>query len=250
MSGGSDSRPSTSTPAAARARILRRLRAVLAHRDPVPHPGPFGGWRPPPVDTASGAIPPATEETRSTTRDGTAVPGEGIPGSTPSSRGPVPAPSPLDSFEGAFVRAGGEVARVASLAEAASWMSTFAGDYASVTKGQGVPDAIAPTLPSAAPDRAARGISTSRGAVAETGTLILDSADGRRSQLLPPVHVVLLEEARIFDDLAGALAELRHDLPSALGLHSGPSKSADIGQVMVRGVHGPGRVIALVIRAS
>ena len=30
-------------------------------------------------------------------------------------------------------------------------------------------------------------------------------------------------------------------------LHSGPSKSADIGQVMVTGVHGPGRVVALLL---
>ena len=40
---------------------------------------------------------------------------------------------------------------------------------------------------------------------------------------------------------------MRADLPSAIGLHSGPSKSADIGQIMVKGVHGPGRVVAVVI---
>ncbi|MGC8905434.1 LUD domain-containing protein, partial [Thermus sp.] len=36
-------------------------------------------------------------------------------------------------------------------------------------------------------------------------------------------------------------------LPAALGLHSGPSKSADIGQVMVKGVHGPGRLVVVVL---
>ncbi len=40
---------------------------------------------------------------------------------------------------------------------------------------------------------------------------------------------------------------MRDDLPSAIGLHSGPSKSADIGHVMVKGVHGPGRLIAVVL---
>jgi len=42
-------------------------------------------------------------------------------------------------------------------------------------------------------------------------------------------------------------ATTRPALPTALGLHSGPSKSADIGQVLVRGVHGPGRVVAVII---
>ena len=38
---------------------------------------------------------------------------------------------------------------------------------------------------------------------------------------------------------------LRAGLPAALGLHSGPSKSADIGGTVVTGVHGPGRCIAV-----
>ena len=48
---------------------------------------------------------------------------------------------------------------------------------------------------------------------------------------------------------AKALAACRDDGGAALALHSGPSKSADIGQVMVTGVHGPGRVIAVVLDA-
>jgi L-lactate dehydrogenase complex protein LldG len=43
---------------------------------------------------------------------------------------------------------------------------------------------------------------------------------------------------------------MKEDLPSAVGLHSGPSKSADIGHIMVKGVHGPGRLIAAVISDS
>ena len=49
---------------------------------------------------------------------------------------------------------------------------------------------------------------------------------------------------------ADALGAVRADLPAAIGLHSGPSKSADIGQVMVKGVHGPGRVIAVVAQSG
>jgi L-lactate dehydrogenase complex protein LldG len=91
------------------------------------------------------------------------------------------------------------------------------------------------------------GISRARGAVAETGSLILDARDGRRAQLLPPIHVMVVEAGEIRETLADALRSLAGDLPSAVGLHSGPSKSADIGQILVQGVHGPGRAVALII---
>ena len=70
--------------------------------------------------------------------------------------------------------------------------------------------------------------------------------DGRRAQLLPPVLVVLLDATTVHATLADALGAVRDELPAAIGLHSCPSKSADIGQVMVKGVHRPGRVIAVV----
>ena len=68
-----------------------------------------------------------------------------------------------------------------------------------------------------------------RGAVAETGSLVLDARDGRRVQLLPPTHVVLVRTRDVRATLAEALDEVARDQPSAVGLHSGPSKSADIG---------------------
>ena len=82
-------------------------------------------------------------------------------------------------------------------------------------------------------------------AVAETGSLILPSTGTRAVQLLPPVHIVWVPEGRVFARLEDALRELRGELPAAVGLHSAPSKSADIGQTVVTGVHGPGRCIAV-----
>jgi len=86
-----------------------------------------------------------------------------------------------------------------------------------------------------------------RGAIAETGSLMMDARDGRRTQLLAPTHVVFVRAAQVHATFREALLAVRTDLPSAIGLHSGPSKSADIAQTLVKGVHGPGRLIVVVI---
>lgn len=158
-----------------------------------------------------------------------------------------PARNAIDRFAEAFHSAGGRCVRMASLAAASKWLSELSPDYDSMTIGVGVPDEVVPPLPMAAPEEARLAVSLARGAVAETGTLLLDARDGRRTQLLSPTHVVVVRAETVHMDLVDALATVRDDLPSAVGLHSGPSKSADIGQVMVRGVHGPGEIIAVVV---
>lgn len=113
--------------------------------------------------------------------------------------------------------------------------------------GETVPEPLRPPLPAGAPDTAPLGVSLARGAVAETGSLIMDARDGRRAQLLVPTHVVFVRTRDVYVTLREALIELADDLPSAIGFHSGPSKSADIGQILVKGVHGPGRLVAVLI---
>lgn len=159
----------------------------------------------------------------------------------------APQPDPIDTFAEAFRAAGGSCVRVASLAEASAWLAEHSKAHGSVVLGEGVPLEVQPTLPEAPPESAPLAVSWARGAVAETGTLLLDARDGRRAQLLTPTHVVLVRAEAVHATLVDALEAIRDDLPSAVGLHSGPSKSADIGQVMVRGVHGPGDVVAVVI---
>lgn len=158
-----------------------------------------------------------------------------------------PQPDPIDAFAEAFRAAGGNCVRVAGLAEASAWLSEHSKAHGSVALGEGVPPEVRPPLPDAPPESARLAVSWARGAVAETGSLLLDARDGRRAQLLTPTHVVLVRADTVHAALVDALEAIRDDLPSAVGLHSGPSKSADIGQVMVRGVHGPGDVIAVVI---
>jgi L-lactate dehydrogenase complex protein LldG len=153
----------------------------------------------------------------------------------------------VERFTDLFAASGGEVERFPDVDAAARWLERFARDFDSVTVGRTVPSALRPKLRTTCPDLAPLGVSAAAGAVAETGSLLLDARDGRRSQLLAPTHVVFVRERDIHPTLVGAMVRLRENLPSAVGLHSGPSKSADIGQIMVRGVHGPGRIVAAVI---
>lgn len=194
-------------------RILRRVREALEEREPVEHPGTFGSWRA--ADT------------------------------------PAPGPDdPLGRFAHAFEAAGGSVVRAVDREEARARLEALAAGPGGIAVGAGVPEAVLPDRPRRPPEEAPLGISLGRGAVAETGSLLLDARDGRRVQLLPPVHVVLVPAGTVHLTLGEALAALAPDLPSAVGLHSGPSKSADIGQVLVQGVHGPGRVVALVLEGE
>ena len=128
--------------------------------------------------------------------------------------------------------------------DARGWLADFASTFETVAVGAAVPPPLRPSRPGAVPSAAALGVSVARAAVAETGSLMLDARDGRRTQLLPPTHLVWIRSSDVHPTLRDALLRLRADLPSAVGLHSGPSKSADIGQILVRGVHGPGRLVA------
>ncbi len=154
---------------------------------------------------------------------------------------------PVDAFEDRFLAAGGEVVRLADQSAVREWLESVGSEFDSVSLCLGVPDTLRPRLPAAPPEDASLGISMAVGAAAQTGSLLLSSREGRRSQLLPPVHVVWLLATDVYPTLGDALDACGDDLPAVLALHSGPSKSADIGRIMITGVHGPGRIIAAII---
>ena len=111
----------------------------------------------------------------------------------------------------------------------------FAANAAAV--GCHVHRGVAPTIEGA-------GVSTALYGLADTGSVVLAaSADEPRARsLLPAIHVTLLREDRILPGLDELFAALGEDLPSALAIVTGPSRSADIEQKLVVGVHGPGEV--------
>jgi L-lactate dehydrogenase complex protein LldG len=89
------------------------------------------------------------------------------------------------------------------------------------------------------------------GGVAETGGLLLmpGPTEPRLLSLVPPLHLALLRASTIQDTFWSAVKALgwgRRLPPNAL-LISGPSKTADIEQTLAYGVHGPKRLIVVLV---
>ncbi|MFD8483976.1 lactate utilization protein C [Kitasatospora sp. NPDC059673] len=85
-------------------------------------------------------------------------------------------------------------------------------------------------------------------AVAESGTLILDGGPGqgrRAATLLPDLHVCVVHADQVHSALPGALAAL--DPAHPLTFVSGPSATADIEMIRVKGVHGPRRLVVILL---
>jgi len=94
-------------------------------------------------------------------------------------------------------------------------------------------------------------LTSTRGAIAETGTLILwpDAKEPRLMSLVPPIHFALLDAGCIYDTFLDVIADQRwaDGLPSNALLVSGPSKTADIQVTLAYGAHGPKRLIVLLL---
>ncbi len=95
------------------------------------------------------------------------------------------------------------------------------------------------------------GISSADYGLAETGTLVMLSShqEPRMISLLPPLHIAVVPESRIIGNLDELLT--LHALPaeqtSSMVLITGPSRTGDIEQILVRGVHGPGELHVVII---
>lgn len=102
-----------------------------------------------------------------------------------------------------------------------------------------------PEIPGAEVSRALYGL-------AETGSVVLAASqdEPRARHLLPDVHISVVAEDRVLSGLAELFAAVAADLPSALAIVTGPSRSADIEQRLVVGVHGPGEVHVVLVPPS
>lgn len=93
------------------------------------------------------------------------------------------------------------------------------------------------------------GISTAQVAIAETGTLVLDSACERHRlvSLVPPVHIAIVNASSIVETLSEALTLLqKKEISPAITFITGPSRTADIELTLAIGVHGPQQLYVIV----
>ncbi len=97
------------------------------------------------------------------------------------------------------------------------------------------------------------GITDVRAAIAESGSIVVtsDAARGRGLSLAPPSHIAIVRHRDVVPDMLDYFGELADaapaDLPASQSIITGPSKTADIEGVLVTGVHGPGRVIVILL---
>mgnify|MGYP000232914602 CR=1 FL=1 len=98
-------------------------------------------------------------------------------------------------------------------------------------------------------------LSRASAAAAETGTLFLASGAENPTTLnfLPDTHIVVIREKDIMGSYEDAWNALRGtygegNMPRTVNLVSGPSRTADIDQIIVMGAHGPRRLHVILLK--
>jgi L-lactate dehydrogenase complex protein LldG len=95
------------------------------------------------------------------------------------------------------------------------------------------------------------GITSADYGLADTGTLVMLSSarEARMISLLPPMHVAVIPREIILTGLDELFTILPNpaEVSSSMVLITGPSRTADIEQILVRGVHGPGEIHVIVV---
>lgn len=179
----------------------------------------------------------------------------------------------IERFGEAFRRLGGQLNVVANVDEAremvrriarpnegqcvfsqGAWEALRYAEWPEVNR-QGYPEP--PKNPEELREAAAAlrtGVSGVTAFLAETGTIVLEASakEPRLISLLPPVHVAVGYTRQLLGSLDDLLAT--RPLPVAetcsLVLITGPSRTGDIEQVLVRGVHGPGTIHVIMIKET
>jgi L-lactate dehydrogenase complex protein LldG len=98
------------------------------------------------------------------------------------------------------------------------------------------------------------GVSHATGGIAETGTLAMMSGQDNPTTInfLPEHHIIVIKAADIKGDMESVWSMVREkqgkgEMPRALNLITGPSRSGDIEQTILLGAHGPRALHVIVV---
>ncbi len=194
------------------------------------------------------------------------IPGEAPPAPppVPLSPGRIPVSERVATFSSCFESLAGKVYVVATPAEAGECVRSIAAGRSSIASDHPFLDACGiSSLPAvqsgiADPDRLRQacatcdiGVTSADYALAATGTLVMLAArsNPRLVSLLPPAHIAVFPVSCILSDLDELMLTLPDPatLSSSMVFITGPSRTADIEQMLVRGVHGPGEIHAILV---
>ena len=166
---------------------------------------------------------------------------EAVP-SPPSVRLQVPEISPSDrvtQFANALTALAGKVILPSSKEDVRAAIKKIVNERSVVTVNQG--DVATADV----------GINFADYALADTGSLVFlsESRESRLISLLPPVHIAIVARHRILSGLDELFTLVPHPAAnsSSMVIVTGPSRTADIEMRLVRGVHGPGEVHAIIV---
>lgn len=94
-------------------------------------------------------------------------------------------------------------------------------------------------------------LTSTLGAIAATGSLILwpTPQEPRLMSLVPPVHFAILKASEVYNNFYEVQQKQQwaKGMPTNALLVSGPSKTADIEQVLAYGAHGPKDLVVLIL---
>ena len=95
------------------------------------------------------------------------------------------------------------------------------------------------------------GITSADYALADTGSLVMLSSknESRLISLLPPTHIAVVSRQRLLTGLDELFTVIPkpEERSSSMVLITGPSRTADIEQILIRGVHGPGEIYVVLV---
>lgn len=96
-------------------------------------------------------------------------------------------------------------------------------------------------------DEYAFGITRATAGIAESGSLLITGGDtsSRLGALAPWIHIAVLDQAKIVRTIPDAIALFGAEA-NALFV-TGPSKTADVEGILIKGVHGPGVQICCLV---